>query len=1159
MLIEPKREEKESPSASTLAFSPAPAPATRGSSGWSWVWALAVFCLQFGSVLDSARAGAIRPGFSGEELPANDDDSTAAVPIGFEINFFGERHTDLFVNNNGNVTFDAELADFTPEPLVDRNLQIIAAFWADVDTTNVVSGLTRYSSGGENINGHRAFGVTWKDVGYYQSQGDKLNSFQLIIIEREDTGPGNFDIELNYDRLEWETGESENPGGGGLGGNSARAGYANGVDDDRTFELQGSGVNGAFLDSNRATGLIYGSLNSGVAGRYVFRVRNGNFADNPPVAIAGADLAANLSASVSLDGSASYDPEEAAITFSWVQRSGLSVTLVGASTASPTFVAPAVAGSLSFELTVSDGPLSATDNVTIFIESALDPEFLYWAGAGRNVASSGGGIWDVGTTLSWRNGTPAGTLATWTQNRTAIFAGSNGGVVDTRSGISADGIQFTADAGAFDLMVAGINSLTGSGISNESSSTQTLHNNRSILWFSGNASAGAGSKGSQVAIFSDGLLAFSDSATLGAATLTTSGAADFMDSSSAGTATIISSGQVNFAGSATAGSAVIGNDDLLTFDGDSGAGAAVITNRGQCLIRGNAHTFNLAIFNNLAAGSIDVDSTNAGGVTVGTLTNAADSTLNVYGTRLEVGRVTLIDGNTLSFNLAPGGTGLLNVTNSMVGSTGFGGTSITIYDTGGVAPGRTIPLLDWSTATNVVDVDVSDFVLQPLPGGFGGVLRIAGGKLILDVLSPVVVPTVVTGSADGLTKTTANVSGGVNSNGAATSVYFEVGTSALYDSSTPPVSLLGGISTVPALASLTGLSPGTEYHYRIVATNFVGTSFGDDQTFVTGADPEPPDTFDGLLADKDGNTGSVSFNLNRDGSFSGKISLTGVRNYSFRGAFDAVNRFTIDLPGAASVAGELVNGTIRIVVTQGPDLYDGTLVSSLVGRSEEGSYTMLLPPSPSSLVDPSAPHGTGYAVVTIDRTGRIRCVGALADGTKFGMGSGVRADGTFPFYARLYPGRVGQLGGVLSLRDLPTSDFEGVLVWVKPGSVLDPLYPAGFIASIDAVGSSFAKPKLPTGILQLSASSTVLLEFTEGNLTAPQTGTARIRNVGAPVVQRPMRSLTLSRRTGLFTGFFVFAPSGGSKVYRGVVLQKQNRGEGFFLGTDASGKVTVTP
>jgi len=43
-------------------------------------------------------------------LPANDDDSTDLVGLGFTVNYFGLSFTDLYVNNNGNVTFDDPLS-----------------------------------------------------------------------------------------------------------------------------------------------------------------------------------------------------------------------------------------------------------------------------------------------------------------------------------------------------------------------------------------------------------------------------------------------------------------------------------------------------------------------------------------------------------------------------------------------------------------------------------------------------------------------------------------------------------------------------------------------------------------------------------------------------------------------------------------------------------------------------------------------------------------------------------------------------------------------------------------------------------------------------------------------------------------------------------------
>src|SRR2546423_7635409 len=60
--------------------------------------------------------GAVRnlAGFQANTLPANDDGSTGLVPIGFSLDFFGATYDHLYVNNNGNVTFDGSLITFTP-------------------------------------------------------------------------------------------------------------------------------------------------------------------------------------------------------------------------------------------------------------------------------------------------------------------------------------------------------------------------------------------------------------------------------------------------------------------------------------------------------------------------------------------------------------------------------------------------------------------------------------------------------------------------------------------------------------------------------------------------------------------------------------------------------------------------------------------------------------------------------------------------------------------------------------------------------------------------------------------------------------------------------------------------------------------------------------
>ena len=224
---------------------------------------------------------AIRPGFTNNVLAPSDDDYTGngtsgtlltnlLATIGFPINFFGASYTNLYVNNNGNVTFDDYLSAYTPTPLLDLGMNIVAPFWADVDTRGMNSGVVTYGTG--TVDGRTAFGVNWIDVGYFLVNDDKLNSFQLVLIDRPDRTNEDFDLEFNYSKIQWETGDASG-GSGGLGGSSARAGYASAAGS--TFELNNSGTNGAFLDSNTTNGLVYTNFNSTVPGRYVFQFHNG--------------------------------------------------------------------------------------------------------------------------------------------------------------------------------------------------------------------------------------------------------------------------------------------------------------------------------------------------------------------------------------------------------------------------------------------------------------------------------------------------------------------------------------------------------------------------------------------------------------------------------------------------------------------------------------------------------------------------------------------------------------------------------------------------------------------------------------------------------------------------------------------------------------------
>ena len=227
----------------------------------------------------TASPGAVvdDPNCSANTLPANDDGSTDQVSLPFTLDFFGTDYSTLWVNNNGNVTFTGPLSTYTPFAITAVTAPMIAPFLADGDTRGTGSGLVTY--GATTYRGRSAFCVDWPYVGYYAGHTDLLNDFQLLLVDRSDVAPGDFDIIFNYDQVQWETGDASG-GSGGLGGTSAGVGFSNGDGNpNHYFELPGSLVNGAFLDSNSQTGLIYSDYGTSVPGRYLFHVAGGG---NPP-------------------------------------------------------------------------------------------------------------------------------------------------------------------------------------------------------------------------------------------------------------------------------------------------------------------------------------------------------------------------------------------------------------------------------------------------------------------------------------------------------------------------------------------------------------------------------------------------------------------------------------------------------------------------------------------------------------------------------------------------------------------------------------------------------------------------------------------------------------------------------------------------------------
>jgi alpha-tubulin suppressor-like RCC1 family protein len=166
-------------------------------------------------------------------------------------------------------------------------------------------------------------------------------------------------------------------------------------------------------------------------------------------------------------------------------------------------------------------------------------------------------------------------------------------------------------------------------------------------------------------------------------------------------------------------------------------------------------------------------------------------------------------------------------------------------------------------------------------------------------------PATVTTMASSVGQTSAILNATVNPNGSAVSdCKFEYGTSESYGFSEPCAVLPeAGNSPVPVSASVTSLAVATIYHFRIVATNSGGTSFGADQTFKTLAG-QP--TVTSVEPDAGLDSGGTS------------VTITGTELAEATAVkFGAANAmsFTVNSPTSITAVAPAGTGTVDVTVT----------------------------------------------------------------------------------------------------------------------------------------------------------------------------------------------------------------------------------------------------
>jgi hypothetical protein len=109
---------------------------------------------------------------------------------------------------------------------------------------------------------------------------------------------------------------------------------------------------------------------------------------------------------------------------------------------------------------------------------------------------------------------------------------------------------------------------------------------------------------------------------------------------------------------------------------------------------------------------------------------------------------------------------------------------------------------------------------------------------------PAPLPEIANTTAFDVGPTQATLAAEINPNRWTTSYVFEYGRTTAYELATPVGRTIDGHgnSGVPVSILVAGLAPGTVYHFRILATNFTGTTHSEDQTFTTPDVPGIEDT-----------------------------------------------------------------------------------------------------------------------------------------------------------------------------------------------------------------------------------------------------------------------------------------------------------------------------
>lgn len=128
-------------------------------------------------------------------------------------------------------------------------------------------------------------------------------------------------------------------------------------------------------------------------------------------------------------------------------------------------------------------------------------------------------------------------------------------------------------------------------------------------------------------------------------------------------------------------------------------------------------------------------------------------------------------------------------------------------------------------------------------------------------------PSIIASGATNVNSTGATLNATIAANGFATGAWFEYGTNNAYGTTTGIQSVAAAETNAAISEALTNLAAGRTYHFRGVATNTNGVTFGADQSFTTGF--PPPAVLTGAAGPVSTNGATISGAVNPNGRPSG--------------------------------------------------------------------------------------------------------------------------------------------------------------------------------------------------------------------------------------------------------------------------------------------------